>query len=218
MGIDKRFIELPTAKLSEAPWNYKFDNPELTSKLKANLARNGQIENIIVREVDDGYEVVNGNHRLMALRELGVETVVCYNLGAASLAAAQRVAIETNETKFATDNVKLAEIVRELETDFSLVELSETMPFSEEELRDMNRLLEFDWSDFDKAAEAGSGGEGSATGAFTKTLRLVLDESAYDAWMRWKARASELLGYDSDARALEFAVLEALNMPEESLR
>ena len=55
---------LPIDALRKAPWNYKTDDPKLAEKLRANMERNGQLENIVVRQMDDeSYEVVNGNHR-----------------------------------------------------------------------------------------------------------------------------------------------------------
>jgi len=45
----ENYIELPINKLLKADWNYKVDNEALLEKLKNNLKRNGQIENIIVR-------------------------------------------------------------------------------------------------------------------------------------------------------------------------
>ena len=65
------FIEVPIDKLVKADWNYKTEDDKKQEKLKENIKRNGQIENILIRELDTGYyEVVNGNHRLSVLKEL----------------------------------------------------------------------------------------------------------------------------------------------------
>lgn len=117
------FCELPVASMIKADWNYKVDDAKLSAKLEENIRRNGQIENIIVRELDDGtFEVVNGNHRLDVMRRLEFENVYCYNLGSVGLPEAQRIAIETNETKFKSEAV-----MRGLQADFTIDDLTMTI-------------------------------------------------------------------------------------------
>ena len=60
----KGFIDIEVKQLVKADWNYKQENEIQTENLINNFKRNGQIENIIIRELDSGFfEVVNGNHR-----------------------------------------------------------------------------------------------------------------------------------------------------------
>lgn len=134
--MNKGFCEIPIDKLVKAGWNYKENNKELAEKLANNIKRNGQIENIIVRELDTGfYEVVNGNHRLDVLKELGFETIYSFNLGSISESQAKRIAVETNETKFSSNTESLSALVKELSIEFDDIDL--TMPFSEEEMNEM---------------------------------------------------------------------------------
>lgn len=145
--MNKGFCEIPIDKLVKAGWNYKENNQELAEKLSNNIKRNGQIENIIVRELDTGfYEVVNGNHRLDVLKELGFETIYSFNLGKISDASAQRIAIETNETKFASNISKLENMLLEISNEFDFSDISLTMPFSEEYL---SGIIERDEIDID---------------------------------------------------------------------
>lgn len=129
------FKDIPVHKLVKAEWNYKVDDPSLLQKLKANISKNGLIENLIVRELGgDRFEVVNGNHRLQALIELGFDSAVCCNLGRIDDADAMRIALETNETRFATNEDALKEVLREVGTKYDPALLEETMPWSQEEL------------------------------------------------------------------------------------
>ena len=131
-------------------------------KLKKNLIRNGQIENIIVRnaKAKGYYEVVNGNHRLKALVDIGVKKIVCYNLGKISQAHAERIAIETNETKFAADKTKLGELLAHISESFKSEDLLETLPFSEDEMAKYLKTVEVEKTnkknpdDFDPGGKA----------------------------------------------------------------
>ena len=151
--LDK-YIKLKIEDLVPADWNYKTDDEFKAEKLKNNIKRNGQIENLIVRELNTGYyEVCNGNHRLSVFKELGFKEVVCYNLGKISQIQSQRIAIETNETKFGIDDEKFSNLLRELKDEFSFEDLVDTMPFTENELKmliDLNGDLNFDNVPFDK--------------------------------------------------------------------
>lgn len=151
VDVLKNYHDIEVTSLIAADWNYKEDDAELQKSLEANIKANGQIENIIVRQVKGGvWEVVNGNHRLQAFRNLGYETAICYDLGPVSLEAAKLVAVETNETRFMSDKLKLAQRIAELTGKFSSKELSVTMPFSEQEIDNTKQILNFDWTDKSK--------------------------------------------------------------------
>jgi len=150
---NKKWKNISIEKLTPADWNYKEEEEEKEEKLKNNIKRNGQIENIIVRKLKTGfYEIVNGNHRLKVLKDLGYDKIVCYSLGNISDNQARRIAIETNETRFKTDSIKLAELMKEIsgEGGFEISDLAQTMPFDEEQLKGFVDLLEFDWEKYEE--------------------------------------------------------------------
>lgn len=129
------YKNIKVKNLRKAPWNYKGNDAELAQKLKENIRQNGQIENLIIRELEKGtFEVVNGNHRYDALVELGFEDAMCCNLGKISNTKAMKLAIVTNETKFPVDAMKLAELVKEISIEVELDDLVHTMPFTLDEL------------------------------------------------------------------------------------
>ena len=142
--------EIPIKKLVSAPWNYKVDDSDRAKDLKANIERNGQLENIIVRKIENGkYEVVNGNHRLDAFNDLKMKKVFCYNLGKVTIEESQRIAVETNETRFDSDGLALAKIIDGLIGDdgFAIEDLATTMPYSVEELEGFGELTDFNWDE-----------------------------------------------------------------------
>lgn len=149
----ENYKELPIEKLIEANWNYKETDTEqaktLAQKLINNIDSDGQIENIIVRQLDnDLYEVINGNHRLKALQALGHEKVIVCDLEKVSIHKAKKIAIKTNELKFKRDEAQFAELIGTLLEEDNLTDLAEELPFSADEIDSYQKMLDFDWEDF----------------------------------------------------------------------
>jgi hypothetical protein len=140
---------MPIEQLMEAPWNYKRDDDEKMGRFRASIEKNGFLYPLVVAAieeigVDDGQrEVCDGNHRLRALRELGLKTVPVLDMGPKPLAERQRIAIELNEWRFQTDLIALAECFREMG---ELEGLELTSPYDEKELAAIKNLLAFDWA------------------------------------------------------------------------
>lgn len=142
-----RYKLIPLDQCVKADWNYKEDDQAKTEKLAANIKRNGQVENVLVRKLETGfYEIVNGNHRFDAMQMVGAKNIIAYDLGEIPLSAAKRIAIETNETRFASDHLKLAEIISELGEEYSLPDLEMTMPYTLPDLEGFTSLLDFDFA------------------------------------------------------------------------
>lgn len=211
--IERGFVRLALSRMVKADWNYKTDDDALSQKLTANLKRNGQLENLVVRELPTGfYEIVNGNHRFDVLSALATETgqeeVMCYNLGAIGTAAAQRIAIELNETRFQTDTLRLAERLQEITQEFSPEELALSMPYSAEEIQRAMRLHEFDWSQFEKRAAENE--EHGSDVDMPVHFSLVLSPLQVSLWEEWKAEATALFGACNDEELFERALNHAL--------
>lgn len=135
------YVIIPLDKIVKASWNYKDEDEEKSEKLSNNLERNGQLENIIVRELEDGmFEVGNGNHRLDEYEKKGWGYAIAYNCGKISESEMKRIAIETNETKFPIIRPKLGGILAELNNEFDDLEL--TMPFLEAEMESYLMIAE----------------------------------------------------------------------------
>lgn len=170
-NLDK-FVELSVSKLSKAPWNYKKEDEFLQHQLQENLKKNGQLENVIVREMPDKtYEVVNGNHRYEAIKTMGWKKIIAYNLGKISESEAQRIAVVTNETKFQTDQVKLAGLMKQLQEEYSASELAKDMPWTEEQISNFAKLTDFNWEN-PTMPPSGAGANDDPEGWVSVKLRL----------------------------------------------
>mgnify|MGYP003658836459 CR=1 FL=1 len=205
---------MPIKKLVKADWNYKEEEDNKSKKLLNNFKRNGQLENILVRLLDTGYyEVVNGNHRLDVMNTLGYDNVVVMDLGEITQQEAIRKAIETNETKFVSDTIKLAELLGELTEEFGQEEIVNSLPYNADELNNFANMLNFNWEQFEEDGSLLDKGD-----SFDKEIKLKVTEETYNVWIRLKEKLAKLNGYDNESKVFEFAIIEALNIPDESLQ
>ena len=210
------FTDIKVSNLVKADWNYKEEDEEKSTALMENFKRNGQIENLLVRELKSGYyEVVNGNHRLDVMKILKMKDAHIYNFGEITLQQAQRIAIETNETKFGVDTIKLSGLIKELRAEFSLEDLVKTLPYTEQEIGNMEKLTDFDWDDFNKEIE-----EVDTFGdtEFNIEIKFKVSHETNERWKELKDRIGTIMGYKNESKVFEFAIIEALNIPEESLK
>lgn len=212
------WVEVDVNDLVKADWNYKNEDVLLSEKLKSNIKLNGQIENIIIYLLPTGfYCILNGNHRYDVLKELNYTKVMCYNMGAISDSKAKRIAVETNESRFATDNIKLAEIISEIGKEFATEDLISTMPYSEDEINGFNNLLNFNWQQFNNDSSSSDtvsdNLSSSDTDISTTDLKIVVTNEVFVLWKEWKTRLSKLYPEDkiTDNKALEFALAEAIS-------
>lgn len=210
--MKKGWNNIEIKKLVKADWNYKEENQILTEKLLENFKRNGQIESIIVRELETGFfEVVNGNHRLDVMKMLDYEKAHCYNFGKISQLQASRIAIETNETKFSTDPLKLSNLIQEMTAEYKLEDIEKTMPFDIKDLENMIDITKLDWNDFNSTPV-----DTLEDTEFNKSINFKVTDETYKRWIELKERLKDLNGYATDSKVFEFAVIEALNIPLES--
>jgi len=84
------------------------------------------------------------------------------------------------------------------------------MPESKQELENISKLTDFDWSEYDK--------EGVYESSELKSVQFTINEDSYKMWQQWKERCKNILGYESENLCFEYAIIEALNIPEDTIR
>lgn len=100
--------------LIKNPWNPNEISAEAEIKLKKSLEKNGHLKPILVREIDEGLEIIGGAHRVDLSIELEMESVPVLNLGRIDDATAKRALLFDNTRYGEDDGVKLAELLGDL--------------------------------------------------------------------------------------------------------
>ena len=70
-------VELSIEVLKEAIWNVNQVDEAMMQRLRVSIGKYGLVQNLVVRQIGDDYEILSGNHRLKLLREFDVKKVPC---------------------------------------------------------------------------------------------------------------------------------------------
>jgi ParB family chromosome partitioning protein len=70
-------IELSIETLKEAPWNVNQVDEAMMQRLRVSIGKYGMVQNLVVRQIGNDYEVLSGNHRLRLLHEMLIKKVPC---------------------------------------------------------------------------------------------------------------------------------------------
>lgn len=115
------------------------ENKSTYEKIKASLQNNEQFQALLVREVKENYEIVDGKHRWLAMKELGYKECSVRNLGKITRNEAIKLTLSSEELKIALDDIMVAKLVQELANAKDLTGL----PYTEKEIEAMLALLQF---------------------------------------------------------------------------
>lgn len=173
------YMLIPMDLLQPLEWNYKQEDQDMSQKLRANMSRIGQVENIHVRELSNGYfEVINGDHRHVELVKMGKQFVAAYNHGDIPYHEAVRRALETNETKWQPNHFKLSNLIEELVQEVDIPQLEITLPYDQNEI---DSMVETARKQFDRP------GAGETTPDDSdpthKTVSFTIPRTVYEDWL-----------------------------------
>lgn len=131
------------------------ENRKEFEKIKESLELAGQIQPLIVRELESGkYEIINGYHRWRAMQELGYKKIEIKNLGKIDFDTAVSRALLTEDTKIPIDGIELSALIKKLVTpDKSIDYWASLLPYTSEVIQEKIDLINFDFNQFDNENE-----------------------------------------------------------------
>lgn len=151
--IRGEYLEAPINRIFENTWNYNVQDDDMFTKQKNSLEKFDFVQPIVVREIPEGFEIINGAHRYRAAQELGMPTVPIWNVGVVSDAYAQQLTIMLNELKGRPNIDSLASLIKDLDDVLGRDEIVTNLPYSSQAIDDMINTLEFDWATFEAEDE-----------------------------------------------------------------
>lgn len=194
---EKNLTLVDIANVRTNNYNPKDKDTKEYKQVVKSLDLNGFMSPIIVRQVEgfDGYEIIDGEQRFTAAKELAYKSIPVYNLGyisdidAKSKTIFAEVAVPFNE-------IDLSHLVVELD------EASVALPYTEAEIADFRHMSEFSFDNFDDD-------DGEFEDNDVKTFKVVLGEEAYQI----VTKAVKKVQDDNDcseARAIELICADYL--------
>lgn len=186
-------------------WNPK-DNEKQYLKVKQSLEVHGLMTLVFVRETDEGLEVVDGNSRVRAAKELGYSEIYVYNLGKISEAEAKQLVLYFQvQVPFVFD--MLAPLAMELDT------AGMELPFNEKEMEKFRELEAFNMDTAFKDEEPIPEEEQEEIVEKLKTYKIKLEPEDFDLIRNAidKVVMSETV---NEGRALELLLMAGSNIVE----
>lgn len=138
---------VPIDKIMPNRWNPNIESKEVFDKVKKSIEEHGLVGSAYVRKVNHttaDYELLDGEHRWKAAKELGFTEFPVEDLGDVSEQDAQMMTIMFNNLRGKDDIEKRAAILSALESGQLAL-----LPWDQKEIKHMKDLVKFDFSQYD---------------------------------------------------------------------
>jgi hypothetical protein len=142
-------IWVPLDRLVPNPWNPNRMDSFMYEKELASIRKFGMASPIVARAQGNVYEIIDGEHRLKALDQLGHTEAPVWNLGPLPDPQAKQLTIVLNETKGSPEKQKLTELLQDLLKSEPTEDLLGVLPYSKEAFAELVNLPAFDWEEFE---------------------------------------------------------------------
>ena len=139
-------VYIPVDRLVPNPWNPNKMSDEMLRKEIDSIKEFGFVDPIHCRTLDEVFQIIDGEHRWIGAKAIGMEEIPCIMLDVDDTVAEQ-LTIVLNDLRGKPDEAKLAALVRDLSTRRSMLDLERVLPYKREKLAEMiaERKADFDW-------------------------------------------------------------------------
>lgn len=167
MSATDAAIVVPVELIKPNPWNPNVQSELIYQKELASISKYGFVDPLTVREIQTKptalrdalsiaapgeaptfvhYEIIDGEHRWRAAKELGYTELPCWNLGVIDDDDARELTIVLNETRGQPDEDRLRALLQDLVMRRGETPVREIMPFSRERFDELLQRRQVDWS------------------------------------------------------------------------
>ncbi len=210
----KKLSVVSIDQLRPNTWNPKDKDTKEFNDVKASIEANGLRGFIVVRENPKDnvqYEIIDGEQKWTACKELGFEKVAIYNEGLVSDQAAQELTLWW-QVQVPFNEMSLAKLVSKMIDQFGSI----NTPYDEKKIAEFQELAKFDFNNYSKHSTKPPE---MPTGDLMKTFMVQVNKDAYEviiqAINKAKKQAKESSsGEVTDGRALEFVCVEYLDQAD----
>lgn len=137
--------DLTIEKIHSNPWNPNEMSEERFNQLKKDMKEKGYLQFILARESpkENGmYEIVDGEHRWKAAKEVGVDSLKTIVAEIPDDNEARKTTLNMNDIKGTDNPVALAEVLDSLTEEESAEELEQDLVMSRQEIEQHEMLLD----------------------------------------------------------------------------
>lgn len=203
---------VPISEVSPNPWNYNRQSNDMYEKEKLSIHKNGFIEPIHVRQLDVGYQIIDGEHRWRACKDLNFDEISVIDLGVVPHWEAEGLTIILNDLHGSLDEVKLSKALNFMATLPEWEDYKEQLPWDDKEVARLCKLTNFSWeqlkpSDADTPKVSEGGGPGPVS---VQTYAILLEADLLEhfanivKWIQTETNSTE-------GRALELMCADYLS-------
>ena len=133
-------------KLKPNSYNPNFMVESIRNHLKKEYLRVGYLQPILVRPKGDSYEIIDGFHRMITAKDVGLTELECVVVEMTDQTA-KLTTLNLNKIKGENDPIRLAELLKDLKTSLDVEKLAEILDMSENEIESFDMLLSLPDSD-----------------------------------------------------------------------
>lgn len=122
-------------------WNPNVETPEMFAKVKANIEKYGFVDPVFVRAKGERYELIDGEHRWRAAKQLGYSEIICEVIEGLDDFDAALLTVNMNNLRGEDDPVKRGRIFKDLRE--KRPDLVAMLPFEEFQVQAEIDLITF---------------------------------------------------------------------------
>jgi ParB/RepB/Spo0J family partition protein len=178
-------------------WNPNVQDKAMFEKEKKSIQELGMLGSILVRDYFGKYQILDGEHRWKAAKELGYTEMTVETIGEISDQQTRFLTIHLNNLRGKDDVFKRAQIFKELEQG-----QLEMLPFTAEEIENEKQLITFDFAQYDKSSDLPTRTPGML-------LVLPLNDEETQVWLKAKELllARKSIGTDNTKKKQDIQTL-----------